>query len=243
MPGGPAGCLLLHGFLGSPREMLPLAEALAQEGWTVSVAQLAGHGTSPAALASSTCQDWVASARAALEDLQARCRTVALVGQSMGGALALYLAAATRPAAVVAISTPIRVRPVLVSASRAAARVLPLVPRLLRWRPREREMRPYRSAHAWVPLGLTGEVDRLLHQTREALAQVQAPILVVQGRWDLVIPRESGESIVRLARRAPARLLWLKRSGHVATLDRDRHALYAAVTGFLRPLLQSATAS
>lgn len=223
--------------------MVPLAEALAEEGWTVSTVELAGHGGGPADLAGTTWQDWVASARTALEDLQSRCPTVALIGQSMGGALALYLAAAVRPAAVVAISTPIRVRPALVAASRAAARVLPLAPRLLRWRPRERAMRPYRSPNTWVPLGLTHEVDRLLQLTREMLAQVDAPLLVVQGRWDLVIPRESGETIVRLSRRAVARLLWLPRSGHVATLDRDRHALYEAVSEFLRPYLQMETTS
>lgn len=223
--------------------MVPLAEALAEEGWSVSTVELAGHGGRPADLAGTTWQDWVASARTALEELQRRCKTVALVGQSMGGALALYLAAAVRPAAVVAISTPIRVRPALVSASRVAARVMPLAPRLLRWRPREPAMRPYRSPNAWVPLGLIREVDRLLQLTRETLAQVAAPVLVVQGRWDLVIPRESGEAIVRLAHRASARLLWLPRSGHVATLDRDRRALYGAVREFLRPHLRAESAS
>src|SRR2546428_13926904 len=101
--------------------MTPLAEALSVSGWTVSVARLAGHGTSPDDLARVTWQEWVASAREAYRDLRHRCRQVALAGLSMGGALALYLAASDPPAAVVAISTPIRVRPLLASAAAGGA--------------------------------------------------------------------------------------------------------------------------
>lgn len=33
--GGERGCLLLHGFTGTPLEMVPMAEALAQDGFWV----------------------------------------------------------------------------------------------------------------------------------------------------------------------------------------------------------------
>ena len=238
IPGGPAGCLLFHGFSGSPLEMVPLAEALAEEGWTVSVARLAGHGTSPDELAGTTWQDWVASGREAYQDLRRRCSHVAVVGLSMGGALGLYLAVTEEPAAVVAINTPIRVRPLLATASRAASRMLPHLPVLFRLSPGGREMRSYLSPYNRIPVGLTSEVDRLLLATREMLPRLRMPLLIVQGRRDWVIPRDSGPRIVALARAAPASLLWLPRSGHVATLDRDRRILYDAVRGFLRSHLQ-----
>ncbi len=237
--GGPAGCLLLHGFSGSPLEMMPLAEALAEEDWTVSVARLAGHGTSPDDLAGTTWQDWVASAREAYQELLRYCARAAIVGLSMGGALGLYLATTEEPAAVVAISTPIRVRPLLARASRAASRMVPHLPVLFRVPLREREMRPYTTPYTRIPVGLTSEVDRLLLVTREHLPRVRAPMLVVQGRRDWVIPRNSGSQIVALARGAPATLLWLPRSGHVATLDRDRRTLYEAVRSFLRTHLSA----
>lgn len=243
LPGGPAGCLLLHGFSGSPLEMVPLADALAEEGWTISVARLAGHGTSPRELAGTTWEEWVVSARAAYRELQERCRRIAVVGLSMGGALGLLLAAEEDPAAVVTISTPIRVHPFWVRASGAAARVLPLAPVLFRLGPREPQMRGYLSPYTQVPLGGTREVDRLLAAAREALPSVRAPVLVLQGRRDWVIPRESGRKIVALTRAAPATLQWLPRSGHVATLDRDRRMLYDTVRRFIRPHLDIASAS
>jgi len=239
IPGGPSGCLLLHGFSGSPLEMVPLADALAEEGWTVSVARLAGHGTSPRDLAGMRWEEWFDSARAAYRALAVRCDRIAVIGLSMGGALGLLLAADEHAAAVVTISTPIRVHPLWVRASLAAARVLPLAPVLFRLGPRERQMRGYISPYTQIPLGGTHEVDRLLEAVRAALPAVRSPLLVIQGRRDWVIPRESGRQIAALAG-AAATLEWLPRSGHVATLDRDRLALAQTVRDFLRPTLEGA---
>ena len=43
--GGPVGVLLCHGFTGSPQTLRPWAEYLAQQGLTVSLPRLPGHGT------------------------------------------------------------------------------------------------------------------------------------------------------------------------------------------------------
>ncbi len=231
--GGEAGCLLLHGFSGSPLEMTPMAEALAAEGWTVSLAQLAGHGTTADALARTRWTDWVASAHEAYLDLHRRCRRIAIVGLSMGGALSLYLAASEHPAAVVAISTPIRVRPTLAALAKVAARVLPVAPILFRLSPRAPEVRAYRSPYTKIPLTMTEELISLFDATREVLPTLRVPVLVVQGGRDWVIPRGSADEIVTLARAAPSQLLWLPHSGHVATLDRDRAVLFARVKRFL----------
>lgn len=231
---GRSGVLLLHGFSGSPLEMTPLAYALTRTGWSVAVARLAGHGTSPDDLARVTWQEWVDSARDAYQELQRRCSRIALVGLSMGGALALYLAATDPPAAVVTISAPVRVRPLLASATRVASKVMPVVPVLVRLVPRDPDVRPYWSPYSRIPLVAAAQLEQLLTETRRVLPQVRAPLLVVQGRRDWIIPRDSAQEIVRLAAGAPATLLWLQRSGHVATLDRDRAVLADAVTKFLR---------
>lgn len=228
------GCLLVHGFSGSPLEMVPLGEALSEAGWTVAIARLAGHGTSPKDLAGTKWRDWVASAATAYEDLRRRTRRQAIIGLSMGGAIALYLAAREGADAVVAISTPIRVRPMLAGAARVASRVIPLAPVIFRLSPRHPMARQYQSPYAQIPLGATAELSALLSETVRSLASVTAPLLVVQGRRDWVIPKDSGEEILSRATHAQARLLWLRRSGHVATLDRDRELLFQEVKGFLR---------
>ncbi|HLA24934.1 MAG TPA: alpha/beta fold hydrolase, partial [bacterium] len=219
---------------GSPLEMVPLAHVLEAEGWTVSIARLAGHGTSPTELAQMTWKDWLRSAEEAYEALHDRCARVAVIGLSMGGALGLYLAGRVHPAAVVAISTPIRVRPMMAKASRVTARVLPYAPVVMRLGPREVAMRRYRSPYRRIPLRSLSEVDALLGAMRAELPRVRAPALILQGRRDWIIPKDSARELRRGLTRADAHVLWLPRSGHVATLDRDRGQLAGAVTEFLR---------
>src|SRR2546427_10780076 len=94
---GTRGCLLLHGFAGTPPEMRGLGEYLAAAGYDVMGPLLAGHGLTPEAMALTRWTDWVRSAQDALTALRRDCREVFVAGQSLGGTLALHLAA-TNPA-------------------------------------------------------------------------------------------------------------------------------------------------
>ena len=230
---GHAGCLLLHGFSGSPLEMIPLADVLEAEGWTVSNPALAGHMTSPRDLAKTSWPQWVRSARDAYEALSRRCERVAVLGMSMGGAVALHLGATEHPAAVVAISTPSRLRPLIVRASRAASKVMRLAPIPFRLGPKDPQVRRYRSPYRAYPLGGPAEVASLLDETRQLLPSLRAPLLIVQGRRDRVIPRESAHEIADLVTAAPVEVLWLPRSGHVVTLDKERDVCFDEVRSFL----------
>src|SRR3974377_2317290 len=60
-PGGPTGCLLVHGFTGAPKEMRWLGEYLAGQGHTVLGVRLAAHATRPEDMHRASWQDWVAS--------------------------------------------------------------------------------------------------------------------------------------------------------------------------------------
>ncbi len=240
LAGGDRGCLLLHGFTGSPLEMVPLAEALAQDGFTVHVARLAGHGTSPEDLAQTTWADWVASARDAYQVLRARCRSIAVGGLSMGGAIALHLAATEDPGAVVVMSTPVRLRPLLHYLARAVRPVMPYVPVLVRVGPRSSDALSYRASYPRIPLGAAGDLSLLLDRMRELLPQVRAPLLVAQGRRDWAVPPESAEMICAHVASEVRRLVWLPNSRHLVTLDRDREILFSEVRRFLSEHLPAA---
>src|SRR2546426_10981861 len=105
---------------------------------------------------------------------------------------------------------------------------------LLRLVPGDRKVGVYGSRYSRIPRVPAGQRDLLWAEPRRALPQLRVPLLVVQGRRDWIIPRDSAQEILRLASGAPGTLLWLQRSGHVATLDRDRTVLADEVTKFLR---------
>jgi carboxylesterase len=60
-PGGGVGCLLVHGFTGTPKEMTWFGDHLVKEGHTVLGIRLAGHATTPEDLARTRWLDWLAS--------------------------------------------------------------------------------------------------------------------------------------------------------------------------------------
>jgi carboxylesterase len=222
--------------------MVPLAEALAEDGYTVRVARIAGHGTSPEDLAATTWQDWIESARFALDSMRSQCSDVAVVGLSMGGAIALYLAATAQTRAVVALSTPLRLRPVIARLAGAVRRYVPYVPVIARVGPRAADVRQYQAGYLRIPLGATGDLAELLERTVELLPQVTVPVLVAQGRRDWAIPAESSETILAGVASEVRRLVWLPRSGHVVTLDVDRAGLFSEVRRFLADVFPSAAA-
>src|SRR5207247_10449234 len=94
LPGSrPLGCLLVHGFTGTPEEMRPLGEALAARGFPVHAVRLAGHGTDVADLARTRWTDWFASVEAGVARLRASTERLAVAGMAMGSPVAPHLAA------------------------------------------------------------------------------------------------------------------------------------------------------
>jgi len=92
-PRGRVGILLSHGFTGSPASMKPWAEHLAAQGYAVSVPRLPGHGTTWQDMNKTTWADWYGEVERAFEALANQVDTVVVCGLSMGGGLALRLAA------------------------------------------------------------------------------------------------------------------------------------------------------
>ena len=92
-PGNEVGILLLHGLTATTAEVRLLAEKLHAKGYTISAPLLPGHGTQPEDLNETTWHDWAWTAEKAYQHLATVCDHVFIGGESMGGALALYLTA------------------------------------------------------------------------------------------------------------------------------------------------------
>ena len=104
---GPA-VLLLHSFTGSANEMRGLARFLHTAGYTCYAPNYAGHGESPERLFATTIEDVWQSAQAGLSFLHNKGHEhVYLIGQSLGGVMALRLAEQSGCAGLILLSTPI----------------------------------------------------------------------------------------------------------------------------------------
>lgn len=91
--GGAAAALLVHGFPGTPAEMRPAGEALHAAGWTAHGVLLPGFGPQIETLADRKKEEWLAAVTGALRPLRQDHDPVVLVGNSMGAALSVEVAA------------------------------------------------------------------------------------------------------------------------------------------------------
>lgn len=87
--------LLIHGFMGTPAEMRPIGEALANGGWKAHGILLPGFGAEINQLRNTSRNDWQRATEAAWDALGHDCKII--IGHSMGAALAILLAAQSKP--------------------------------------------------------------------------------------------------------------------------------------------------
>jgi len=223
---GPNAALLLHGFGDTPQTLEYLAADLHARGWTVRVPLLPGHGRTIHEFAGSRAQDWIAAARTELAYVRARSNVVAVVGLSMGGALATILAAESDGITALVLVAPYLGMPVWM---RAAARAHWLIGAVAPYvsggdaqsihDPAER--RRNLAYDATTPR-LVAELRRIVRAADTALPRVTAPTLVLQSRADNRVASSVAErAFARLGAR-DKRLVWTTRGGHVVTVDHGR---------------------
>ncbi|HET7092811.1 MAG TPA: alpha/beta fold hydrolase [Thermomicrobiales bacterium] len=94
---GPDRVLLIPGFMGTPREMRPLGEALAVAGISARSIVLPGFGPEIGRLRTVRADEWLDRARCAWNETRAGSGRRILLGFSMGGAVSILLAAEAPP--------------------------------------------------------------------------------------------------------------------------------------------------
>ena len=229
--GGEVGVLLLHGYTGSPAALRPLAERLAAEGCTVELPRLPGHGTHWRDLARVSWRDLAREAVAAHERLAARTRAQVLVGLSVGGCLALYLAANRPPdvAGLVLVNPSVREESPFLPLLPLLRRVLPLWPGVVNdiAKPGVDEL-----GYAKVPMAGVLQYLELQRIVRDDLPRVTAPLLVFTSREDHVAPASNSRLVIDGVASTDVRRIWLERSYHVATLDHDAAEIERATLAY-----------
>lgn len=220
---GKRHAVALHGLGGTPASLGALPDVLRRSGWTVATPTLPGHGTTPDELAEVTRSEWHQAAEACV----AAERTVVL-GQSMGGLLALRLAATSEwIAGVVAINTPVTppgpdaVEHLhwLLERGRGTQPVGP---------PDLADPDAVDDAYDELPVRSLLELASLSAEVHDLLPRVRVPVLVVTSAHDGVVDPANGELLAERVS-GPVEQLLLPRSRHVACLDLDRELLAAEV--------------
>ncbi|MEV0319693.1 alpha/beta hydrolase [Streptomyces sp. NPDC050658] len=236
--GGEVGVLLCHGFTGSPQSLRPWAEFLADRGLTVSLPLLPGHGTRWEDLQVTTWEDWYAEVERELHGLLERCAEVFVFGLSMGGALALRLAAKHGDAVrgVVVVNPGNKVHGL-------AARALPVARHLVRTtKGIASDIAKEGSdevGYDRVPLHAAHSLRRFFQRVDGELPQVTQPLLLLHSPQDHVVPPVDSARVLSRVSSTDVTEILLEQSYHVATLDHDADRIFEESLAFIGRLAPS----
>lgn len=237
LPGGETGCLVVHGFTGTPKEMRGIGEFLNQQGHTVLGVRLTGHATKLEDMIRSRHEDWLASVEDGWHLLQGATKRIFLVGLSMGGVLSLITASRLPAAGVVAMSTPyLFPKPLF--------RRFPWIMRLVS--PVYRKQG--KNEGLWFTPGLAEnhisyehnpvrpgyELAMLIKKLQASLSDVEVPTLVIHSKDDDYVESGNAELIYQNLGTQHKELIWVDRCNHVVTRDGDTTRVFQPMAEFIQ---------
>ncbi|PLR82967.1 lipase [Bacillus canaveralius] len=230
--GNKVGILISHGFTGSTQSMRPLGEAYAKAGYTVCGPRLNGHGTHYEEMETTTYADWIASIEEGYQWLKERCDTIFVTGLSMGGTLTLYLAEKYPDIkGIIVINAAIEI-PDMEAVQHANVRFLDAIGSDIK-NPNVKEL-----AYEKTPVKSVREIVKLMEIVKNKLSQITCPVLIFVSEEDHVVPPGNSQIIYDQVSSPVKKMIELKNSYHVATLDYDQDVIIDETLVFIDKALK-----
>ncbi len=231
------GILMLHGFTASPYEFLEFSKEFDSDGFTLSIPLLRGHGKNVDDLNKCKWYQWFEDTKKALFELRKHCKRVFVIGQSMGGTLALHLAAHYQVEGVVLLAPGLFLK-------QKGSSLLPLVSPFKKYFEKKDGpdikndiSRAKAVSFDKTPIKGIIELKHLFFHVEKDLPEVYAPVLLFHSQEDHVIDYRSSEHIYKNISSKNKRILTLNNSYHVLTLDNEKNIIKKEIKTFLSGLI------
>ncbi|QDQ01094.1 alpha/beta fold hydrolase [Lysinibacillus fusiformis] len=225
------GVLCIHGFSGGPYEVEPFTAYLrAQTDWLVETPTLSGHGEE-LHMRGFTAKHWLMDTELAFRALAKKVDEVMIVGFSMGGIIALYLAKRYKVKKLVLLSAAAKyvspkqlVNDFKMLATEAYHRNLSNNELFLR----------YRNKFNNVPLSATMEFMRLVQAVAPYYKDIKNPVYIVQGKLDGIVPYHTAQFLYDQLASKDKHLYFSDNGKHHICYDEDCSAWFSRVLEFLK---------
>lgn len=225
------GVLCIHGFTGGPYEVRPFADFLGQQtDWNILVPTLPGHGDT-LALKNISADSWLMEAELAIRELKKSSDRIIIVGFSMGGLIAMYLAMRYKvdrlvllSAAAKYISPPQLLEEVKGALSDAAKRQLA-----------ENEFyQRYQYKLINTPMLSTREFLKVVKLVEPYYKNIHIPVCIVQGMKDGVVPESSADFIYDNISSGDKQIIRSEVGKHMICYSDDCEDWFAKVLAFMK---------
>lgn len=224
------GCLMIHGYTGGPHEIEPLLQHLRKHtDWRIEVPVLTGHGET-LELDEVSYEIWIKESEEALLNLKQACDKVFVVGFSMGGMIAAYLAAHHEVDKLVLLS-PARK---YLSFKYLSKYVAEVIKDGFKGKLDENELYlHYKSKLGAVPFKANVEFMKLVNETKKDLEKIKSPVFIAQGQKDGLVPYQTVYSLDKEIGSDHKQVVIFEQSNHMICLGDDRDVLNRMILEFL----------
>lgn len=231
LSGSSTSILLFHGFTATTLEVRGLAEYIhSRLGYSVSAPLLPGHGTSPQELSRTGYEEWINSAENAYSEVRFNSTRVVVGGESMGGLLALLLAARHPEICCLLVYAPALIIPAMRDARLMQNFIFGSPKKLEDTRPGFLPWQGYRIN----PLKAVVELGKLQDEVRKTLSRITQPIIIFQGKNDETIDVKSSTIVYQSVSSTIKEVVELENCGHCILLDAQRETIYSRTENFLK---------
>jgi len=233
-PGGKTGCVLVHGFTGTPKEMRLMGDYLNGNGVTVIGIRLAGHATQMSDMLRTRWRDWLTSVEDGINLLSDFCDNIFVAGLSMGGILALMSASRYTIDGVIAMSAPYIIsNDWRVKFAKQISLFMPFVKKEQSDTIDQKTTKDHVDYHAY-PTRSIAELNELVCKLHSDLDQIHIPVLLINSKNDKTVPPSHAENYRNKIPSNHFELVTLENSGHVITEDIEREIVFNASLNFIR---------
>jgi carboxylesterase len=224
------GCLCIHGFTGSPYEVAPLVSFLKKRtDWLLRVPTLPGHGET-LQLKGVSYQEWLEHAEQELQFLLDQCEEVYIIGFSMGGIIASYLAAKYSINKLVLLSAAAY----YINLKQLTEDMKEIVRDSLKGNLASNELfQRYKKKIIETNIGATIQFRKLVSAIRPMLPDVKVPTLIAQGEADGIVPMKSAQYLYEHIGASTKEILYIPKSKHHICHCEENELLFERILSFL----------
>lgn len=232
--GASVAFLLVHGFCASSDELATLGKYLSDAGYASFAVQLAGHGTTPEDLKTTSWLDWLESVRRGLEVVRSwNPKFLFLAGISMGGALSLLLASEQSDIDGLVLIAP---------ALKISGFIPKLVP-ILKFFMKDREIDVEAVQHVYdvkrtkydkEPVSAYHELFKLQKVVRKSMSEILVPTIILQGTEDKTIDPVNGQIAFDNISSEKKELHTIEGAEHVISCHPTRAEAYPLILDFVQ---------
>jgi carboxylesterase len=186
------GVLMLHGFSGGPYEIMPLAEYIKENtDWLIETPTFSGHGDMDLlSLKGYKAEHWLMDAEIAYRNLAKKVERIFVIGFSMGGIIALYLAKRYPINRIVLLSAAAK----YIAPTQLLKDLRAMTEDAINGQLKDNELfKRYENKLKNVPTSSTVQFMKLVSEVEPYIRTVDIPAFIVQGGCDGIVPSATAQ--------------------------------------------------